>query len=792
MNSVIIEEIINHFGRTGDKQRPRIRKFHAELLFSKYINQETVISMSEIDRPKEYLDRMVKYSKGYLEYINEDAGEIQIKKEFFEACQKWENQYNDVEELDHSDENLSEQGILIKDDTISFNGKLVYSRFYKIISDETESMNDPNHWTFNDKDIELHEYIDFSKKNTAVFGSRLFLLKFYILRKIDEVAFVTSRFVHCPACGANYVIPASKTEFMATYKCEHDIGEKKCGTTLKKFPARKMIPTYIYEVSVEVKSSESVEYREFFLESFVELHPGFYTGMCFGRTEAKTNSFYFNCLTAKAEKAKTEFVILNNPNNSHNFFNITQSVVNHIKKIGFIIDDEKAQLPVHIETLKKLTLVVNKEINLDHSLYFGAPGIGKTYALTLLHHLFYSNSGVISGPRFTLAGLTGGQKEIYYQDTAKKKNVPGLFSNQAFVFDEINNAQFLADDKAINLFKSVALAASGTSSTVGGKEFPRIALISATANYDVNYLRHYENKVRKIYNGEAKDSTEVKEQQSFLTQLEVKKGEDDIPNDFDFYAPLRNYGVDVPKALKTAVLKVRDEGINYLTNFPKPLMERFYWSVLVHPKYDKAYLKQKKIDVEGFLKARKSVYSQRELIAQLYVPNFDIQIQELIKATREKFEDEIVENEWSAEVQEFLQLLSNKYVEFFSMFHRINQVHVFNLFALCLVNGETHLSFATKRIYERLVGLLHTPILMEDFHKPNFDNYLYIGESRGEFLELLKRYPGRDIREMVDISRNQVKRTITELENNHQIKKIDDYHYEIDDSPKFEKIDGGN
>jgi hypothetical protein len=790
MNDVIIEEIMSHFGRTGDKQRPRIRKFHAELLYNKYLNSETVISKEEIDRPQEYLDRMVKYSKGFLEYINEEAGEIKINPIFFETCKKWERQYNSVEELDHSDENLAEQGIIIKDDFISFDGNLVYSRFYKIISDESESMNDPKHWVFNDKNIEIHEYIDFSKKNTAPFGSRLFLLKFYILRKIDEVAFVTSRFVHCPACGANYVIPASKTEFMATYKCEHNVGEKKCGTTLKKFPARKMIPTYIYEIAVEVKSQEATEYREFFLESFTELTPGFFTGMCFGRTEAKTNSFYFNCLTARAEKAKAEFTILNNPNNPHKFFNLTQSVVNHIKKVGFIIDDEKAQLPVMVETLKKLTLVVNKEVNLDHSLYFGAPGIGKTYALTLLHHLFYSNSGTISGPRFTLAGLTGGQKEIYYQDTAKKKNVPGLFSNQAFLFDEINNAQFLSDDKAINLFKSVALAASGTSSTVGGKEFPRIALISATANYDVNYLRHYENKVRKIYNGEAKDEPDVREQQNFLSQLEYKK--DDVPLDFDFYAPLKSYGIDTPKALKTAILKVRDEGVNYMTNFPKPLMERFYWSVLVHPKYDKAFLKQKKIDVEGFLKSRKSAYSQRELISQLYVPDFDSSITEMIKETRRKFEEHDVEVAWSAEVQEFLQLLSNKYIEFFSMFHRINQVHVFNLFALSLINGETHLSFATKRIFERLVSLMHTPILMEDFHKPNFENFLFLGESRGEFLELLKRYPGRDIREMVDLTRSQVKKTITELENNHQIKRIDDYHFEIDDSPRFEKIDGGN
>ena len=85
---------------------------------------------------------------------------------------------------------------------------------------------------------------------------------------------------------------------------------------------------------------------------------------------------------------------------------------------------------------------------------------------------------------------------------AKKKNVPGLFSNQAIMFDEINNAQFLSDDKATNLFKSVALSSSGTSSTVGGKEFPRTALISGTANYDINHLKHYGNKIKKLYSNE--------------------------------------------------------------------------------------------------------------------------------------------------------------------------------------------------------------------------------------------------------------------------------------------------
>ena len=73
-------------------------------------------------------------------------------------------------------------------------------------------MNDPEQWNFNDKDIAMHNKINFGDKNSPVFGSQLFLLKFYVLRKIDEVAFVTSRFVHCPACGANYVVPASKID----------------------------------------------------------------------------------------------------------------------------------------------------------------------------------------------------------------------------------------------------------------------------------------------------------------------------------------------------------------------------------------------------------------------------------------------------------------------------------------------------------------------------------------------------------------------------------------------------
>jgi len=786
INNEIIEEIMNHFGRTGNGKRPRIRKYHAEILIGKYFNGERVLNQNEINRPVDYIKRFVNYSKGFVEFINEEACELKLTDNFFLKMESWVKQYSQIEELDHSDENLLEQGIVITDQGITFDGRLTYSRFFKVISDEGESMNNPKEWLFNDNNIDSLQSVNFANKNSAVFSSRLFLLKFYVLRKIDEVAFVTSRFVHCPACGANYVVPAAKIEFMQTYKCEKIVGDKQCKTTLKKFPPRKVIPTFIYEIGVEVQGKDGVEFKEYFLESFVELHPGYFTGMCFGRTENKSNSFYFNCLTAKEEKARHPFAYEKDPRSEHAFFDLTKSITKHIQKVGFIIDENKAKLPVIVETLKKLALIFNKDINVDHSLYFGAPGIGKTYALTMLHHMFYSNAGFISGPRFTLAGLTGGQKEIYYQDTVKKKNVPGLFSNQAFVFDEINNAQFLSDDKATNLFKSVALAPSGTAATVGGKEFPRIALISATANYDINQLKHYENKIKKIYNSESKANSQVVQQSAFLENPDERI---DVPEGFDFYAPLREYGIEVPKALKTAVLKVRDESKNYMTNFPKPLMERFYFSILVHPKYDKAFLKQKDVDVAGFLHSRKSQYNQRELISQLFIPEFDAILMEGAKETIAKFDDPAVEKAWSKQAQEFLKILGGKYSEFFSMFNRISQVHVFILFALSLINGETELSHATRRVFEKVISLLHTPILIEDFHNPDFKNYKYIGETKGGILEIIKRFPNRDLRELIDFSRDNIRKHLVDLENAHKIKKLGDFNFEYDNTKRFETIE---
>jgi len=780
----IIEEIISHFGRTGDKKRPRIRKFHAEILYHKFLNKEKILSRNELNRPQDYILRMVKYSNGWLEFANEEEGEMFITEKFFGDVVKWFSKYCSTEILDEDDSVLAEKGIVLKDGDIYFTQELTYSKFHKLVSDETEAMNNPRNWKFSNENLETQDFLDFNQKDSHVFASKLFILKMYILRKIDEVAFVTSRFVRCPKCGANYTVASEKIDFQSTYKCENLVGDKECGTTLKKFPARKMIPTFIYEVAVEIKSGDNIEFKEFSLESFKELHPGFWSVTVFGRTEAKTNSFYFTGLTAKEERGVLQFKILNN-NNQHKLLDVIDSVINHVQNVGFIIDPQKARLPVIIETIKKINLIINKEINLDHSLYFGAPGIGKTYSLTLFTHMFYSNSGMISGPRFSLAGLTGGQKEVYYQDTVKKKNVPGLFSMSAFIFDEINNLNFIKDSAAVNLFKSVALAPSGTSTTVGGKEFPRTSLIAGTANYDVDYLKHYENKIKRLY----RKSIEKKDTIEQSTFLELDDKSDELLMDsVDFYCPLKDYKIDTPLALKTAILKVRDEPINYLTNFEKPLMERFYWTVLVHPKYDKTFLKQKKINVEDMLKSRKSIYSARELISQLYTPNFDTVILDLVESTKQQFEDPSIEYTWSKEVQDFLSLMANKYLEFFSMFSRIPQVHVFTLYSLSLINRETHLSHSTKRIFEKLISLLHTPISIDDFHHPDFDNFVYIGETKGEFLEILKRYPQEDIRRFIDYdNRETVRKMIDELLKAERINKIDDYHYEININKTFEE-----
>jgi len=773
-----VELLIDHFGRTGGGKRPRIRKFHAEILYMKYANQERVLKASELDRPKDYVDRMIKFGHGFLEYINEEAGEILITDLFYTSMTKWFKQYNQCEELASDEATLKEQGIEISDEDLIFDKNLNYSKFYKVISDEAEGLNDPKIWKFDEESLPIYDSIDFGDKDSEIFSSKLIGMKFYVLRKIDEVAFVTSRYVHCPNCNSNYAVSASKIDFLATYKCENMLGDKMCGTTLKKFPARKMIPTYIYEGAFWLKGAEGVELKEYFIESFFELSPGFHTGYVFGRTENKTNSFYFTCLKAYKEKTKGTFTLdLNHP--VHPLVGVIDSFIKFAREVGFVLDEEKARLPMYIETLKRFNLIFNKEMNIAHSLYYGAPGIGKTYALSILHHAYYSNAGFISGPRFSLPGLTGGQREVFYQDTAKKKNVPGLFSSPAFIFDEINNDTFLSDDKAINLFKSVALAPSGTSSTIGGKEFPRVSLVAGTANYDMEYLKHYENKVNKEFLRNSKVKVDVNTQENILSQMAEAKLS--IPEGYDYYCTVGKYDSTIPQELIVATMRIRDDEDHYMTKFPKALMERFYFAVLVHPKYDRSYLRQKTIDVLSHLKTRKSIYSQRELLTLLFIGDLDQKVMDAIGDAVRVFDNEDLEKAWSQDVEKYLTSMTIKYHNFFSMFHRIQNVHIYCLLTLTFLEGETKLTHKTKRFFERIISLLHTPIEMADFHNPDFDDFVYLGESKIELLKWIEANPDTDIRKQVDYeNRKSVRVNLAQLETSRKIKKSEEYKYTID------------
>lgn len=741
------------------------------------------------NRPKSYIRMMVKHSKGFMEFINEENSELKLTKEFFHQMRHWFRMYNGTDEFTEDDKELSEQGIYLQDDLIRFDCNLNYSKFFKLISDESEGMNDPNSWEYSEENLPNYKHIDFSDKKNPLFNSKLVLLKFYVLRKIDEVAFVTSRYVHCPACNSSYSVPASRVEFVSTFKCDKmRASGKPCNTALKKFPARKMIPTYIYEIAIEVKSKQGVEFKEFFLESFQELEPGFHTGMVFGRTEAKSNSFYFTGLKSKREESQHKFKIVRT--GRHVLHDIIDSIFIYMNNIGFVLDNKKARLVFYIETIKKILVTFNKELNLDHSLYFGAPGIGKTVALTLLHYMFYSNTGLISGPRFSIPGLTGGQKEVYYQDVSKKKNVPGLFSNQAFIFDEINNEQFLTEDKAVNLVKSVALAPSGTSSTVGGKEFLRTALIAASANYDPNVLRYYENRIKKMYREEMKKQKKIVPQENMLFSQENSLFSEDktegMPDDFDFYLPIKKYKVEVPKELKLATVKVRESGKHYLTAFPNALMERFYWTILIHPKYDKKLYKEKEITVDDYLKKSRNRYSQRELYAQLFSSHFEQEINDLMNSTIIRFKTGNTKREWNDNAQVFLRKVIKRYRYFFGMFGRINQVTVNFLFVLSLVNCETELSYKTKRIFERMISLLHTPSKLEDFHDPDFEKFEYIGESRFDLLNTIKEHPNEDIRKFVDYDNRKIVRVnLTKLQNRNKITKIDEFKFKANLKPEF-------
>ena len=96
MKNAIVEQISNLFGKTGNNTRPRLRQFHAELLYDKFKSNDKIITVHELNRPKEYIDRIIKYSGGYLKYINDD--EIEITEDFFNRCIAWEKKYPQVEE----------------------------------------------------------------------------------------------------------------------------------------------------------------------------------------------------------------------------------------------------------------------------------------------------------------------------------------------------------------------------------------------------------------------------------------------------------------------------------------------------------------------------------------------------------------------------------------------------------------------------------------------------------------------------------------------------------------------
>jgi hypothetical protein len=132
--------------------------------------------------------------------------------------------------------------------------------------------------------------------------------------------------------------------------------------------------------------------------------------------------------------------------------------------------------------------------------------------------------------------------------------------------------------------------------------------------------------------------------------------------------------------------------------------------------------------------------------------------------------------------------MSSKYGEFFSMFNRISQVHVFILYGLSLINNEYELSTATKKIFERIISLLHTPIEMEEFHNPNFENFRYLGESKATILTIIKKFKKEDLREFLDFDNSRVKTILAELVKDRRIIRVKDFVYIFNENSKFEKI----
>ena len=126
------------------------------------------------------------------------------------------------------------------------------------------------------------------------------------------------------------------------------------------------------------------------------------------------------------------------------------------------------------------------------------------------------------------------------------------------------------------------------------------------------------------------------------------------------------------------------------------------------------------------------------------------------------------------------------------MFNRISQVHVFILYSLSLLNKETNLSFATKRVFEKMISLQHTPIELNEFHDPNFETYKYIGETKATALNIIKKYGPDNLANHLDTTRKRVRTILAELETNHKIINLGEGKYRINLEKRFEEVRNEN
>ena len=186
----ITEEIVKCFGFTSGG-RPRIRKYQAELFYNKCKFQETTITVGEFERDVEFVKRLVKFSNGYLEWVDDENTIVEMQKSFLDFLQRIEIKHDEHQELEHKEEDLQNKGINFIDDKVRFDGQLNYSKFFNIVSDEEERLNDPKIWIYSEQDLEKYTKIDFTNKDSPLFNSLLCVLKVQVLRKIDDISFQT-------------------------------------------------------------------------------------------------------------------------------------------------------------------------------------------------------------------------------------------------------------------------------------------------------------------------------------------------------------------------------------------------------------------------------------------------------------------------------------------------------------------------------------------------------------------------------------------------------------------------